>query len=340
VKISEIQGFNIAPIVGVPVKIFGNEFSSFKYNLPYNLNIIYYLILIFLLTVLFFAISRIKFLSVFKNIRLPQIIFHSGLFFAGMGLGYLAYPQNLVLNVFSISAELVLLAGIILAWTASVIFNDIVDYNVDVITNDWRPLPQKIFSEKEYFSLGVIVLFLSLLGGLVVGIKFFILLLIYQIIAWVYSAEPFRLKRIPVIATALSAAALVVVIFAGYILFSGDQNIAHLSARIIFLLIIALVVALPVKDFKDIEGDHKNKIWTIPVLFGDEKGRLIVAIGNYLPFVLSVFFFNEPRLFWWAILFGTISFLAVIKIKPRQLFWWVLGSVTLYSLVVVKIIFF
>jgi 4-hydroxybenzoate polyprenyltransferase len=131
-----------------------------------------------------------------------------------------------------------------------------------------------------------------------------------------------------------------IILFLGFTLFSGDNNLQGLSWKIILLFLISFTLVLPLKDFKDVAGDKKCNIWTIPVIFGEEKGRLINAIGIFIPFVLSVIFLNEFRLFWWALLFGSVSFLIIMTKKPRQLFWWVLGITTLYGLILTKIIFF
>jgi len=167
------------------------------------------------------------------------------------------------------------------------------------------------------------------------------LLLVYQIIAWFYSAPPFRLKKFPVIATFVSSLASLMVLFLGYILMSSDQTIYTLSWRIILLLIICYTISIPIKDFKDIEGDKKYGIWTIPVIFGEKNARIIVAICHFCSYILSVFFLNELRLFFWAIVFGAINYAIVIskKINPRRVFWWVLGTVSVYLLIMVKIVF-
>ncbi len=257
-----------------------------------------------------------------------------------MGLGLLAYPENFNLNFFSGLAAIVFLASVWLAWKASVIVNDLYDFEIDIISNAERPLQKGTFEKKEYAQLGIIFFILSVFGALLISQKHFFLLLLYQFLAWAYSAGPFRLKRFPGVATLVSACASLLILFAGFTLFSGDQNLHGLSWRIIFLMLFSLTLSLPIKDFKDIEGDKKNGIWTIPVIFGEEKGRLIVGAGVFLSFVLSVVFLNEFKLFWWALLFGALAFWFVATKKPRQIFWWVMGAVSAYGLILVKITFF
>ena len=340
-KILEVSEISIVEFLGTPARLFGTEFENLSYALAYKLDLIYYPLLLILAALLFFSISQNRFWAVIKNLRFPQLIYHTGLFLTGLGIGVLAYPQNFNINLFSILAVMVLMNAICLAWKASVVVNDIYDFEIDEISNPERPLQKKVFTVSEYANLGIAVFILSLIGGLTIGLKFAALLLIYQFIAWTYSAPPFRLKKFPIVATFISAAASLVIFFMGFTLVSGDLNIHGLSWRIVLLLLASLTLSLPIKDLKDIEGDKKYGIWTIPVIFGSEKGRLIVAINVFISFMLSVFLLNEFRLFWWVILFGGVSFLAVTneKINPRNLFWWVLGSVGAYWLILIKAVF-
>jgi 4-hydroxybenzoate polyprenyltransferase len=340
-KISDIKAYEIARFFGAPQKIFGLKSMDFMYSFPYNVELLYYPILILLLSALFFLISKDKFISVLKNFRYPQLIYHGGLLFLGIGLGYLQYRDNFAINIFSLSAISILLISVSLAWKASVVINDIYDLEIDKISNPGRPLPKGIFNISEYAQFGIVCFLLSLLGGITVGFNFFILLLAYQIIAWFYSALPFRLKKFPVVATFVSALASLMILFLGYILMSSDQTIYTLSWRIILLLLITYTISIPIKDLKDIEGDKKYGIWTIPVIFGEKNGRLIIAISHFCSYIMSVFFLNEMKLFFWAVIFGAINYTIIIskKIDPRRIFWWVLGAVSIYLLIMIKIVF-
>ncbi|KKR21843.1 MAG: hypothetical protein UT50_C0003G0024 [Candidatus Moranbacteria bacterium GW2011_GWA2_39_41] len=336
-----VTGVQIAQFFGSPTPIFGLDVNTLKYAFAYHLNILFYLALLILLAILFFVINREKFWAIINNARFPQIAYHAGLFSVGLGLGFLAYPHNMHLNFFEFLSVLALLASIWLAWLASVIVNDIYDLNIDAVSNSERPLQKEVFTLVEYRDLGLVFFALSILGALAIGLQFAMILLIYQIIAWFYSAKPYRLKRFPLVATFFSAMASVTVIFIGFSLFSGDDNIKLFPWRITLLMLTALTLSLPIKDFKDIAGDKADGILTIPVVFGMDTGRIIVASGIFISFMLSVFFLNERRLFWWALLCGTLAFLTLItkKIKPRQMFWWVLGITAIYAVVLMKIIF-
>jgi 4-hydroxybenzoate polyprenyltransferase len=322
-------------------RFFGFELSDPVYALVYNLNLIYFIFCLAMVAYFFWKSTPEMFWSVVRNARYPQVFFHTGLFLVGLGVGFWLYPGNFNPNPFSLLAVFCVLISILLAWKASVVVNDLFDYRVDLLSNPERPLQKNIFTTDQYAQIGALLFVLSIIGGAMVHYKLGILLFVYQILAWFYSAEPFRLKRFVPIASILSALTLLTVFFSGFIFFSPEQNLDRLSWRVIFLLLIAYTLSLPIKDFKDIEGDKSDNVRTIPVIFGEEKGRLIVASGIFISFMLSVFLLNEFRIFWWALLFGSLAFLIMTnkKIHPRKVFWWILAIVSIYGLILVKVAF-
>ncbi|HLN18641.1 MAG TPA: UbiA family prenyltransferase, partial [Patescibacteria group bacterium] len=229
--ISDVKSFQIAQFFGSPGKIWGLTSSDLTHTFAYKMEMAFFPILLAILMGLFYMTSRQKLWAVLKNLRYPQLIYHCGLFIIGMGLGFLNYPNSFNLNIFSFLTVVILILSIFLAWKASVVINDIVDIKIDQITNPSRPLPQKIFNEKEYLNLGIICLFLSLFGGITIGPVFFVLLLIYQILAFFYSAKPYRLKKFPIIATATSSLASIFILFLGFVLMSGGQAFQDMSWR-------------------------------------------------------------------------------------------------------------
>ena len=340
--VSAVNSVDIAQLLLASHPILGLKVNGFlQESLTFHLNLVYFLFVLAVLGGMLLVSNREKFVAIWKNIRLPQLVYHSGLFFVGIGLGYLAYPNNLNLNIFAFLAVAVLLCSIWLAWLASVVTNDIYDFAIDNISNPERPLQKRIFTVFAYRKFGIFIFILSIFGGLIVSLKFAALLAIYQFLAWTYSAKPFRLKKFVLLGTFISALDSLIILFMGFTLLSGDQNIQGLSWRIILLLLISLTISLPIKDFKDIAGDRAEDIWTIPVLFGEELGRMIVASSIFISFMLSVFLLNEFKLFWWALFLGSAAFLSVTnkKIKPRQLFWWVLGCVFIFVIILGQTLF-
>lgn len=331
-----------------PFSLFSREISGMNDSLVIKVNLIYFLILSGMIILGLFIYQKNKFYSFLKNIRLPQIFYHGGLLITGASLGIIYNSEHSFFNFFNFLGFLVILEAVILSWLASVVANDIFDENIDSLTNAERPLIKKDFSIGEYKALGLILFVFSIYIALLVSTKIALLLLAYQGIAWIYSAWPMRLKRFAYISTFVSAIASLMVFFSGYSLFTHGQNFSGIPPQIIALLIIVYTLSLPVKDFKDIEGDKKDGVYTVPVFLGEYWGKLAVGSGIFISFLLSILFLNEFRLFWWAVIFGGLSFWLVVKMKKdpqdgpvnyRNIFWWMLGTISAYGLILIRIVF-
>ncbi len=341
-----VNEIDIAKMFLTPVKLFSQDKGSFLNALSIKMSLIYSLIFTAIVSVGLFLNCKEKFLAFLKNCRLPQIVYHGGLFFVGAGLGIIFTHPIWEVDFFNLVAFLVVLLAICLAWLASVVVNDLADQKIDKETNEKRPLIKNVFTVEEYKTIGIILFVFSVLFSAIVNFKVALLLVAYQALAWIYSAWPLRLKRFAYLASFISAAATFLILVCGFILVSADQNISRLPFSISALLIIGFTLSLPVKDFKDIEGDKKDKVWTIPVIFGEYWGKVVVGSGVFISFILSVLLLNESRLFAWALLFGGASFWTILNIKKeaggkinsRNIVWWILLWTAFYLFVLTKIV--
>lgn len=341
-----IDDIDVAQMFLTPARIFSREIPDIVSSLNIKMSIVYSLVLILLSVIFCLLLSRKKTLSFFANARYPQILYHIGLALAGMALAAIYTDTGIEANFFNLASFLLVLSSIILAWLASLIPNDIEDMNADALTpNKNRPLVKNIFSLEEYKKIGWTMFALSLFFSAIINIKIALLLLVYHAIAWVYSCPPLKLKRIAFISTFVSSLALLMIFFSGYILISPDQSIRTVPTSVISLFIFGCVFILPIKDFKDITGDKKEGNYTVPVLLGEKWGKIVVGTGAFLAFILSVVVFNEPRLFWWAILSGAASYWIILssgesdRIKYHRLPWWIMSIVLLYGIALVVVYF-
>jgi 4-hydroxybenzoate polyprenyltransferase len=120
---------------------------------------------------------------------------------------------------------------------------------------------------------------------------------IEQALAFLYSADPLRLKRLPIIATALAAVASLLIFFAGFIVFSTEKNISALPNAIPLLLFFAYLAIIPIKDFKDIAGDAADGVRTLPVILGEGRAKRFIGAAVFIVFVVSPFVLSIRSLF-------------------------------------------
>ena len=335
-----VNDVDIAQMFFSPASIFSRQIPDMTSSLNIKMSIIYSLVFSGLILSILFFNFRQKFLSFLNNFRFPQVIYHGGLLLVGLGLSLKINQGRFDPDIFNLTGLLLLLEAVLLAWLASVVINDFFDKKIDSKTNNKRPLIQNTFTENEYRTLGITLFLFSLLFAAIVSFKVAFFLLAYQGIAWLYSAWPLRLKRFAFVSTFVSSIASLMIVFSGFILASPSESIRQLPFSVIVLLTMSYTFSLPVKDFKDIDGDRNDGVRTIPVLFGENWGKIVVASGIFFSFLLSVAVFNEFRLFWWAMLFGGFSFWLVGSMQKekgavtyRNIFWWILGTTFGYCLV-------
>lgn len=333
---------DVAKIFISPFSFFSFETKAIETYLALRLSFIYCLLLFLVLLGWQNFLNKEKFKALIKNIRYPQMFFNFGIFFIGIGLGWFYFPDNFKLNFFSVLVVLNLMLAIFSAWFFSVFINDINDQRIDKKTNQERPLIKKVFSTEEYQNYSLIFLFFALAASLLVGVKFFLLIIVYLFLTWAYSAYPFRLKRVVVIASLVSALASLIFLFMGFILISNQQNLNNFPWQVFILLFLAYFFVIPLKDLKDIEGDRGDGVITLATIFGEGKSRFILGALLLASYFFSVYIVNETRLFLPALIFGGLSFWVITnnKISYQKINWWVLGLALGYGLILVRIIFF
>jgi 4-hydroxybenzoate polyprenyltransferase len=259
-----------------------------------------------------------------------------------MGLGLLLTEGRIQLSPFTIVSFFVLQSAVWLAWLAAVVVNDCFDIRIDARTNANRPLPMKVLSVEMYQTLGWIFFGLSILFAMTISLKTGVFLMMYQMISWVYSAEPLRLKRFPVLGTFVAALASWLLVVMGFSLVSPNGSLEHLPAVLAWFFLLAFTFTLPMKDLKDIEGDRADSVWTIPVLFGELRAKQIIGASMWLAYILSVDAFREPRLIGPSFVCGALSCALVVWshssergwLTFRKLPWWILSVVFIYGIFV------
>lgn len=340
-KITDIEGFDVAGLFLSPIKYFSIGGNDVLNALNAKMNLIYAFLVVPVMIFFFWYNYRVKFWAVAKNIRWIQIMIHAGLVLFGVGLGAFYFPGNITVNIFSFFALANLVGAAVFAWLASVFLNDIVDFEIDKITNQKRPLVGGEVSEEEYRQLFWVFFILSLILAITIGVKFFLIILAYQIIGWVYSCWPFRLKRFAGIASFLAGLDLALLFSSGFILIADNQNLFTLPPKVFWLLVVAFAISLPIKDFKDIEGDRKNGVWTIPVLLGETGARFIIGLGIFISYALSVVWLNMKIMFFPAMILGAVSFwiLQDRRISVRWIHIWIFGFLFLYVLLMAYLVF-
>lgn len=274
---------------------------------------IFLLLITLQLSIIFIMYNRKKFSAVVKNSRPYRIVHYLLLFWAGIFFSS---------NFFDINFELWQLLSsfisIVLAWLAMVGLNDLIDIKIDQISNPNRPLVLENLNKNEYRNLTIFFIILAFLFSYCVSYTFLMLIIVFIIIYTLYSAPPLQIKRFPIISNFSLAIASLIIFVSGFS-FSEENTLAGIPGFMIALILITFTLSFNVKDVKDIAGDKKNSIYTIPVIF-DKNGKkitgLMVAVSYLLvPMIIPVFYLS---LFIFSIIFGSLGYFLVNRKKYQE----------------------
>jgi chlorophyll/bacteriochlorophyll a synthase len=299
---------NIAELFLSPGTFLGREATDLRSALGYKMNLFLFPGSLFLTLYIWFQLNRQSFLAAWKNLRLPQVFYHSGLLLTGILLSIIYAPASFSFDLFSLLSLFALLCATTFAWVSSIVLNDLYDTKIDAHTNTTRPLITGAISSETYRAYGMVLFVASLAVSSLVSFRAALFLLAYQALAYLYSAPPLRLKRFLGIATVIASAAGMLILFLGYTLLSPSHTLVGLPPSLLWYLFFVLAVLLPLKDFKDVLGDKKDGVTTLPVALGIPAAQAIMSALGFLVFLSSIFVFHTPELLVPALLFGSLAF--------------------------------
>lgn len=222
-----------------------------------------------------------------RDLRPLRILHYVSLSCLGIALFLKEKKESLSL-IFSGENLLVLPLWIIsLTYAAvfAIITNNIEDVEADKISNPLRPLVVGSVDRVAYLKAGIFCLGWSLFISFFLQPVLFLGILVISAGYYIYSCRPFRLKRIPVLAKFFIGFNSFTVAVCGYVLAGGRW--------VDFPLVWSLWILLPLSfaanfiDLKDREGDKKSGIKTLPVLWGDKKARLFIAIATLVTYGMA-----------------------------------------------------
>lgn len=289
---------------------FSNQTLSWKLEQFDRLFTFVYLLITLIQLVLFlFFYNKQKLWSLAKNIRFCRLTHYEAMLFGGIFLSNILFDYK-----FETWQLLAAAISLFLAWLSMVGLNDINDVEIDAISNKKRPLVQKVITIQEYKIITFLQAFLALLFAYTISYQFLIFILIFLIIYTIYSAPPLKLKRFSLLATFLIACATLIVFMAGFSL-PKKEYLIDFPRYIITLILVTFTLSANVKDIKDLDGDKKAGILTIPVIFGEELGKKIIGalvFFSYIftPLILPRFF---PTFLCLSALFGIINYFLITQ---------------------------
>jgi 4-hydroxybenzoate polyprenyltransferase len=300
-------------------------------------NFFLFFLFIFGIPALYIAYKR-YFKLFIKDIRPFRIIYFISMFWLGIVFAQ-GFPGNeFVLTANNIFIFLFVPISIVFAGLFSIVTNNLVDLEIDKISNQNRPLVKKEIDPDLYARLGWFFFLLTAVYSFAAGFLSFFIIMLWVGNYFLYSMPPFRIKRIPFFSKLPIAFNSLILIILGFVTVSGvDVSFLPKSSILLFLVIVTSVINFV--DIKDYEGDKLAGIKTLPVLLGLRRSKVVISIFFAIHYLLVVFLAKD-----WItlILFFILGCFQVYLInrkdyKEKYVFIILLGSI---FYIIVKLFFF
>lgn len=266
-----------------------------------------------------FLYSAKKFFAVFKNFRYLRITHYFLMISVGIYFGTIFSGRNPIGSIFDLFSFVSLFLAMLFAWLFAVWENDEIDIEIDKISNIDRPLVKNdsLFSRKEWQDIKYLFLAYSLSFAFLSGLYSFVFILLFTFVYHIYSTPPLKLKRFMGISSFLIAVNALLAVWMGFFMSAGTENLIAFPTKYTFAILLIFLLVENVKNIKDIEGDRKERIKTIPVIFGEEKGKKIIGCCLFLATILVPFIFYFSI---YTLLLGIFFGIILFKLTNRKEF--------------------
>lgn len=180
-----------------------------------------------------------------------------------------------------------LMAGPILCGLSQVI-NEYCDREVDAINEPQRPIPAGLVTHRHVFVTIAVLTIIGLAMSLFFGMQVVYITLVGMLFAVMYSAEPFRAKKLGWVGNAL-----VSISYEGLPWVAGHLAFAQMTGGSLLLAGLYSLGAhgiMTINDFKSIEGDRMMGIKSIPAQMGADWAAMSAVITINIALVMAVIY--------------------------------------------------
>jgi len=210
--------------------------------------------------------------------------------------------------------------------------NDREDVALDAISNVKRLLPSGKIKEQNYFVYGIVAFLFAIILSSTIHLEIVYLVILGNLIFFIYSAPPFSLKKIFLVSKLALAANSVIVMTLGYFLNQRECS-AFLPNDVMVPLFITVFLVGHVIDVKDYEGDRKVGRKTLSTLLGLRATRYVITVMFIVSFIGVTVLLKKNAYVIYSGLLGLLTGLMLFK-KPYQeylVFFFIIISLVWFS---------
>ena len=194
---------------------------------------IYFIFSFFQIILISFLFDKSLIKALFKDLRYFRLTHYITAYFAGLIISFTIKSEFVLEGPVVMFPPLPIVSFVImivLAWSFSVIVNNIEDIKTDSISNNNRPLFNEKVDKQLYKKSASLILYILLAGSSAVGFIETYLIFLFIGFYYIYSVSPFRLKRVSMISKIIISLNTFFLVLAGYLqghVFNSTNNISH-----------------------------------------------------------------------------------------------------------------
>lgn len=296
-----------------------------------KISLLYASLIIVLGSIAYYLRDARKWKCIVANMRFTRSLHYLLLFFAGVFftlkhppmqnvtyMGDFEFLDYITNNPFNVMGIIMGALSIFLSFQAAVIFNDIQDYHIDRVSNSNRPLTTHSISFAEYRDLGGIMLVAALFIALCINEGLFMMVLLYNLLAHLYSTSPVRLRNYPVVSNLVLAFIFVLTFHAGSVTILSSYKFNNIPTQLTFSLLLCFMLASTIKDAKDSEGDRVGGVSTLYTLFSRRWAGYVTVALVCLAILLFPWLLGFTDLLWFSVAIAS-AFVVVAKYVTRPM---------------------
>ena len=214
-------------------------------------------------------------------------------------------------------------------------FNAWTDRDIDRINKGYRPIPSGKIHAPHAFTYAMVLLCLS------VVYPFFIyktpiqlcLFLLLPLLGLLYSAEPFRFRKNPYLATITISTGLNIPILLGYVM--NSDLYTHIP--FFFSLFLYCLAVIPLKQIEEVKEDHYKQVVNLYTRYGQSVIRFSLT-GLFLNVIIVEIIVADIRLRLFAMMLNITTLMVILIFrqvngKLNQLYTLIIRTVIAESVV-------
>lgn len=243
--------------------------------------LLYVPVILFLATIIMSCLlSQRHRRAILVTIRLKRLSIYVLIMLFGLAVGSIEglAVENLF-NKYDILKIVCAVVSISCAFIYSTILNDIYDYDIDIISNRERPLVQNDIEVLHFNEAKNVMLFLAIALATPINEVFVFVLLFIIALSYLYSSEPFRLKRVYPVGHIMLGLIAISSFILGVCMVDGTLAYRNSDPRLIATIFVIFVIASQLKDVKDHVGDSTNGIITLSTIIGPMRAYVAISVA-------------------------------------------------------------